>query len=288
MDVLSQSKRDLGGALSGKVIGAAIAVHRELGPGLDEADYEAALALELDQQGVQAARQVPLPLIYKGEKLDCGYRVDLRIDDTLLVELKAVDAFHPLHQAQLLTYLRLAERELGLILNFRVMLLRDGIKRVALSGGARRIEGCPEGDSAVDHELANLVMDAAREVHRELGGGLLKSAYETCLAHELSLRNLRFQRQVPTMVEYGDLTMRSRTTLPLVVEGSLMVSCHSVSSFDSLCLARDRSLLSASPLESCLSINFQDRSLAGNHLLLAAEESQMRKNTNQKAEHQQP
>ena len=97
---------DLGSGLSGRVIGAAMQVHREFGPGLEEADYEQALHLELLALGIEHACQVPLPLIYKGAQLDCGYRMDLIVMSTLLLELKAVDKLHPLHEAQLLTYLR--------------------------------------------------------------------------------------------------------------------------------------------------------------------------------------
>ncbi len=116
--------------LSGIVIGAAIEVHRHLGPGLLESAYEACLSKELDLRDVPHKRQVPLPLEYKGLELDCGYRLDILVDDQLVVELKTVDKIHDIHKAQLLTYLKLTKQRLGLIINFNVPYLRDGIVRL--------------------------------------------------------------------------------------------------------------------------------------------------------------
>lgn len=118
------------GGLSGIVIGAAIEVHRHLGPGLLESSYEACLRKELDLRGVPHTRQVPLPLEYKGLELDCGYRIDLLVDGQLIIELKTVDKIHEIHKAQLLTYLKLTKHRLGLIINFNVPYLRDGIVRL--------------------------------------------------------------------------------------------------------------------------------------------------------------
>ena len=129
---------DLGGDLSRIVIGAAMTVHRSFGPGLEEADYERALSLELEALGIEHECQVPLPLIYKGSKLDCGYRLDLVLPGRLLVELKALDKLHPLHEAQLLTYLRLADLPLGLLMNFGGLLLKDSIVRRANTFDGRK------------------------------------------------------------------------------------------------------------------------------------------------------
>ena len=118
--------------LSDRVIGLAIAVHRELGPGLLESAYEACLAYELDQAGILYQRQVALPVSYKDVELDCGYRLDLLIDGALIVELKTVEAVTRLHKAQLLTYLRLSRLPTGLILNFNAATLKDGIHRMVL------------------------------------------------------------------------------------------------------------------------------------------------------------
>lgn len=116
--------------LSNVVIGAAIEVHRELGPGLLESAYEMCLARELSLRGIAVRRQVQLPITYKGLSLDTGLKIDLLVEELLIVELKTVDAFHPIHEAQLLTYLRMSRLWLGLLINFNVPYLRDGIKRI--------------------------------------------------------------------------------------------------------------------------------------------------------------
>ena len=118
--------------LSNQVIGFAIEVHRELGPGLLEATYEACLAHELRTHGIECATQVALPVEYKGTKLECGYRVDMLVQGELIVELKSVEALQRIHEAQLLTYMRLAKISTGLLINFNTKLLKDGIKRLVL------------------------------------------------------------------------------------------------------------------------------------------------------------
>jgi len=118
--------------LSRRVIGLGIEVHRELGPGLLESAYEACLAWELAQQGIAHQRQMELPLQYKGVRLDVGYRLDLLVDRKLIVEVKAVDHIEPVHEAQLLTYMKLLRVPVGLILNFKTAVLRDGIRRLVL------------------------------------------------------------------------------------------------------------------------------------------------------------
>ena len=116
---------------SKSIIGAAIEVPRVLGVGLLESAYERAMAVELEQRGIRAARQVLLPVTYKGVELDEAYRIDLLVENRVVVEIKAVLAFAPVHTAQLLTYLRLADKRLGLLLNFHSESMRSGIKRVA-------------------------------------------------------------------------------------------------------------------------------------------------------------
>lgn len=116
--------------LSEQVIGAAIKVHRELGPGLLESAYEACLAYELRDCGLLVETQRPLAVVYRGVKLDCGYRLDIVVEGKLIVELKAVDRIMPIHEAQLLSYMRLSGIPLGLLVNFHVNLLKDGIKRL--------------------------------------------------------------------------------------------------------------------------------------------------------------
>jgi GxxExxY protein len=121
--------------LTKSVIGAAIEVHRALGTGLLESAYEICLCRELNLREIQFQRQVPIPVEYKGVKLDCGYRSDVIIEDSLLLELKAVDALLPIHGAQLLSYLKLTGLIVGLLINFNVELLRDGIRRRVLNSG---------------------------------------------------------------------------------------------------------------------------------------------------------
>jgi len=113
-----------------KVIGASIEVHKGLGPGLLESAYERCLCYELSLAGLKFERQVPLPLVYKDVKLESGYIMDLVVEDLLVVELKAVERLMPIHEAQLLSYLKLADKRIGLLLNFHIPVLKDGIKRI--------------------------------------------------------------------------------------------------------------------------------------------------------------
>ncbi|MDW7756846.1 MAG: GxxExxY protein [Desulfuromonadales bacterium] len=112
------------------VIGSAIRVHRELGPGLLESAYEACLAYELTEAGFLVERQKPLPVTYKGVQLDCGYRLDLVVENRIILELKAVDKLSPLHEAQLLSYLKLSGISLGYLMNFHTDLMKNGIRRI--------------------------------------------------------------------------------------------------------------------------------------------------------------
>jgi len=116
--------------LSSKIIGAAIEVHKTLGPGLLESAYEECLCHELSIQGLLFEKQKPLSLYYKGKKLDCGYRLDIVVEKEVIIELKSCEKIEPIHKAQLLTYLKLSKLNLGLILNFNVPLMRDGIVRI--------------------------------------------------------------------------------------------------------------------------------------------------------------
>jgi GxxExxY protein len=115
---------------SERIIGASIAVHRSLGPGLLEAAYEACLEYELLKSGLQIARQVILPVIYESVQVDAGFRIDLIVNQSVIIELKAVERFDKIHEAQLHTYLRLTGLHLGLLINFNVTRLIDGVKRI--------------------------------------------------------------------------------------------------------------------------------------------------------------
>jgi GxxExxY protein len=113
-----------------KIIASAIAVHRALGPGLLESAYEACLVYELVERGLAVERQKALPVTYRGAKLDCGYRIDLLVAESVVVELKAVEKLEPIHEAQLLSYLKLSGCRVGLLINFNVRMLKQGIRRM--------------------------------------------------------------------------------------------------------------------------------------------------------------
>ncbi len=116
--------------LTRRVIGAAMTVHQTLGPGLLESAYQHCLAIELQEHGIRFDQQVPLPLSYRGHALDCSYRLDFVVERCLVLEIKAVEALAPIHQAQLLSYLRMGGYKVGLLINFHTTLLKNGLKRV--------------------------------------------------------------------------------------------------------------------------------------------------------------
>ena len=116
--------------LTGQILGAAIEVHKQLGPGLLESTYQACLCHELELRGISFECQKPLPLEYKGVKLECGYRIDLLVAGLVIVEIKSVKALAPIHEAQLLTYLKLTGVKVGLLINFNVVVLKEGIRRL--------------------------------------------------------------------------------------------------------------------------------------------------------------
>ncbi len=118
-------------SLTEKIIGAALAVHREIGPGMLESACEACLAFELIDRGLRVERQKPLPLLYRGVRLDCGFRVDLLVEDLVVVEVKSIESLERVHSAQVLSYLRMLKRSVGLLINFNVQwLVRDGVRRI--------------------------------------------------------------------------------------------------------------------------------------------------------------
>lgn len=114
-----------------QIVDAAFRVHTGLGPGLLESVYEVVLAYELEQRGLRVAHQQPVPIIYQGTRIEMGFRADLIVEDKVIVEIKSVEAIAAVHKKQLLTHLRLADKRLGLLINFNVALIRDGIKRIA-------------------------------------------------------------------------------------------------------------------------------------------------------------
>jgi len=116
--------------LTGQIIGAAIEVHKQLGPGLLESTYQACLCHELELRGISFECQKPLPLEYKGTRLECGYRIDLLVAGLVIVEIKSVEALAPIHEAQLLTYLKLTGIKVGFLIKFNVVVLKEGIRRL--------------------------------------------------------------------------------------------------------------------------------------------------------------
>jgi GxxExxY protein len=126
---LENQERD---PLTAAIIGGALEVHKALGPGLLESVYEECLAIELMNRGLVVARQVPVPLQYKGRNLDVAYRMDLLVNDLVIVEVKAISELLPVHEAQMMTYLRLAKKRVGLLLNFHTAYLKNGIIRLVL------------------------------------------------------------------------------------------------------------------------------------------------------------
>ena len=116
--------------ISNKVIGLAIGIHKTLGPGLLESVYKECLLYELNQSGLTTIKEMPMPLVYKEIKMDCGYRIDLLVMDKMVIEIKSVDALSDIHLAQTLTYIKIGGYKLGLLINFNVVLLKDGIKRI--------------------------------------------------------------------------------------------------------------------------------------------------------------
>lgn len=121
-----------GSDLTWRVIGMAIEVHRQLGPGLFESVYEECLCFELEQAGIGFRRQVPIPMVYKDRKLDAGFRVDVMLQRELLLEIKSVECLAPVHEAQVLTYLRLSGCRIGLLVNFNTLRLKDGLRRFVM------------------------------------------------------------------------------------------------------------------------------------------------------------
>jgi len=129
LEQFAMTERD---PLTHAIIGAAIEVHRILGPGLLESVYEECLCRELKLRELDFQRQVPLPVVYKGLKLECGYRLDVIVCKSVVLEIKAVDVIAPVHEAQLLTYLKLSGKRTGLLFNFNVVVLKDGLKRFVM------------------------------------------------------------------------------------------------------------------------------------------------------------
>ncbi len=141
--------------LTDQIIGCAIEVHRNLGPGLLESVYEECLCYELSQIGLGFERQVHLPLTYKGIKLECGHKLDLVVEDSIVVELKSIEDLAPVHHAQLLTYLKSSNRRVGLLINFNVPILKNGLKRIVNRYAGPALTPNTSADSAFEPLLSS-------------------------------------------------------------------------------------------------------------------------------------
>jgi GxxExxY protein len=118
--------------LTGIIVDCAVKVHKQLGPGLLESAYEECLYEELTERGISSYKQVPMPLIYKGKRLELGYRLDLLVEDKVIIEVKSVDCLNPVHTAQIMTYLKLSGCKVGILINFNVTFLKEGIRRIII------------------------------------------------------------------------------------------------------------------------------------------------------------
>lgn len=196
--------------LTGLAIGAAIDVHRELGPGNDEAAYEEALSLQLSRKGIAHECQKRMPVHYRGKLLDCGLRLDILVEKRLPLELKSIEYALRVHEAQLLTYMKMGAFPLGLLINFDVALLKEGIHRKALTSTTSTTEASvhPEVTGHGYDALSTAILDAAFAVHRTIGAGLLRSIYEECFCHELKLCGLSFVRKQQVPLTFGGKALR--------------------------------------------------------------------------------
>jgi GxxExxY protein len=250
-----------GNALSRRVIGAAISVHRELGPGAVESVYEKALSSELAALGIDHECQIPLEVKYKEALLDCGYRMDVVVEQRLVLEFKSVEALHPIHDAQLLTYLRLSGHPLGLLMNFDVPVLKEGLKRLINSPKQSSVQPGSFDPGTQFDPLSSCILNAAKIVHVELGPGLLRSTYEACLRHELALQDIASELGKKFGLEYRGRHHPSAVEARLLIDEKVPVMCLSVKTIEPLHLARLRTLLKASALSYGLILNFNGKTL---------------------------
>ena len=269
--------------LTHAIIGAAIEVHRELGPGKPEAAYERALARELTLGGFATRVQKPVPVVYKGVKLECGFRLDVLVCNIVVIEVKSVEGVLPVHRAQTLTYLKLGGWKLALLLNFNVAILKKGIERLVLGleekgesdarankpsrTTARDTNPAPSFYSASDsgdreaETLACEIIASAIEVHRELGPGLLPSAYEACLCHELHLRSITFERNRPLALSYKGTPLTDLDEVELLVGGRVVVNPYALTEIQPIHEAQLLSQLRLGGWKLGLVINFNTTAL---------------------------
>jgi GxxExxY protein len=163
--------------VSGAIVDSAMKVHSALGPGLLESAYQACLAFELVQRGLSFWRQLELPILYLGQRIDTGYRIDLLVEDVVIVEVKAVEKLAPLHESQLLTYLKLSDKRLGLLLNFNVQHMKDGVKRMAHNLRSIRLRWLSTSDQTLNADLADTDFGEELAVARFAAGVLAATQF---------------------------------------------------------------------------------------------------------------
>jgi GxxExxY protein len=246
------------------IIGAAIDVHRAIGPGQDEVLYEDALEVALRGRGIRFQRQRPLPVFYRGVKLDCGFRPDFVAEKTVVAECKAVELMHPVFEAQVRTYQRLGGWPLGLLLNFNVPVMKEGVARYIVNENEFRQEEERSARIRRTQRAGNLtetIIGAAIEVHRRLGPGLLHSVYSACLRHELTLAELTFETGRRQEVTFQGAKLDHAGELDLIVAGQVLVAARSVPELLPLHEAQVRSQMHLADLPSALLVNFHAQRL---------------------------
>ncbi len=238
-------------------------MHRQLGPDLDEIAYEEALSLKLTKLGIDNRRQVPLPLIYKDIRLECGYRMDILVENRLPLELKAVIETVGTHEAQLLTYQRVGRFPLGLLINFNVPVLKQGIHRSAET----RIWTPPAQFASEINTLkafdpiSAAVVLAAIEVHRQVGPGMLASSYPACLCYEFATRKIAFEKKklLPILLDGEPLSILAE--IPLVIEDAVPVFPMSADSITALHTASALARLRQGKWKQGLILNFNSTTM---------------------------
>jgi len=223
--------------------------------------------------------QKPVPVVYKGVKLECGFRLDVLVCNTVVVEVKSVEGVVPVHRAQTLTYLKLGGWKLALLLNFNVAVLKEGIERLVLglaeegksvavtdsppprvvarnkSTSPSLLSAAESGDREAE-QLAFEIIDSAIEVHRELGPGLLPSAYQACLCHELHLRHVTFERKCPLALSYKGTPLAEMDEVELVVGQRVVVHPYALTEVQPVHQARLLSQLRLGGWKLGLLLNF--------------------------------
>ncbi len=246
------------------IIGAALDVHRELGPGQDEVLYEDAMEVALHSRKLRFNCQSPLPVHYKGVKLDCGFRPDFVVEHTVVAECKSAELMHPVFDAQVRTYQRLCGWSLGLLLNFNVPVMKDGVARFIVDASEFRSDrsfGTTMGRTQSGTDLIEAIIGAAIEVHRNLGPGLLHSVYDACLRQELKLSEMRFETGRRLDALFQGVKLSHPAELDLVVAGQVLVTAMSVPEILPVHEAQARSQMRLGNLPVALLLNFHAKRL---------------------------